>query len=255
MMKKLILMVGVAVVSALLGEEALLPLDVPCGKLTGFVREEKAQRFVDFKRAADKKAQRLVDAEGAAATEYDKPAETAPEELIVEREPETGMFYAIFTFEVAEGRTLSKYDYVLHPDPGTTQDCLEIGRAEGDFYDFRFRAVEGPGVYKLIFHCPKQAYDVKLGPANPVKLPFPPIGDFVINPRPAPPPAPEPVAPAAAPEGAAPAATTEGAAPAAAPAAPAAPAAAAPAAAAPAAAAPAAAPAPAAAAPAAPAAK
>ena len=228
-MKKLMLTVGVAVASALLGEIADLPLQVPCGQLTDFIKKEDPQRFVDFERAAEKAD--------------DKPAVTAPEELIVEREPENGMVYAIFTFKVAAGRTLSKYDYILETDAGATQPCLEIGRAAGDFYDLRIRNAEGPEIYKLIFYCPKEAYEVRLRYAFP-KLPLPPIGDFVINPRPAPPPAPEPAAPAATPEGAAPAATTDGAAPAPAAAAPApAPAAAAPAPAA-------AAPAPAAAAPA-----
>ena len=71
MMKKLILMIGIAVASALLGEIAELPLHVPCGQLTEFIKKEDAQRFVDLDKAA--------------ATEDDKPAVTAPEELIVER--------------------------------------------------------------------------------------------------------------------------------------------------------------------------
>ena len=211
MMKKLILTIGIAVASALLGEIAELPLQVPCGQLTEFIKKEDAQRFVDLDKAA--------------ATEDDKPAVTAPDELIVEREPENGMVYAIFTFKVAAGRTLSKFDYILETDAGATQPCLEIGRAAGDFYDLRIRNAEGPEIYKLIFYCPKEAYEVRLRSAFP-KLPLPPIGDFIINQRPAPPPAPEPAAPAATPNDAAPAAAPAPAAPAANAPAPAAPAAA-----------------------------
>ena len=43
MMKKLILTVGVAVASALLGEIANLPLQVPCGELTDFIRQIRDQ--------------------------------------------------------------------------------------------------------------------------------------------------------------------------------------------------------------------
>ncbi len=190
MMKKLMIAVSVAVASALFGEIAALPLDVPCGQLIEFVRKDTAQRFVDLEKAA--------------ATEDAKPAVVAPDELLVEREPENGMVYAVFTFKVAAGRTLSKYDYILETDAGKTQPCLEMGPATGDFYDLRFRAAEGPGTYRLIFHCPKEAYEAKLRYGYP-NIPLPPIGDFVINERPAPPPPPPAPEPAPATDAAAPA--------------------------------------------------
>ena len=206
MMKHLLLSASLAIGMTLIGDIVTLPAPVPCGQITEFIRTEDAQKFVDINAAAK------AAAEADTSTEDGTPSMDVPEELLVEKEPENGMLFAIFTVKVTEGRTLSQYDYALETDSGTRQSCLGIGYGKTGFFDFRMRAQQGPELYKLIFHCPKEAYEVKLIYAYP-KIPVPPVGDFVINVRPAPPtpppapaePAPAAAAPANAPAPAAPA--------------------------------------------------
>ena len=154
---------------------ASLPLPIHCGAITAFTKTEAPQRFVN--------------PDAAAAANDTAPAENPPASLTVSRTPDDGNCFAIVTVRLEKGRTLNHCDFILETDGGTVQPCLDMATATATAYDFRLKTQTGPGFYRLIFQCPKNAYEARLKLAYPA-LPMPAYGDFVITPRPAQAPAP-----------------------------------------------------------------
>lgn len=149
------------------------PVQLPCpcgpGTIVAFEKSTAAQQFVDF--------------ELAVKADQPMPADSRPDALLKSQPCPAGKVYLIFKVKVAEGRSLSKFDYMLETNTRQTLLCREMGHGEADFFDFRLKAQTGPGDYRLIFECPKDVYEVKLCSSF-LSVGLPPVGDFVVNERP-----------------------------------------------------------------------
>ncbi|MGN0877909.1 MAG: hypothetical protein ACI4WT_00465 [Oligosphaeraceae bacterium] len=191
MLKRLTLSALLGAALALAAADVTLPCAFAAGQVTRFDRTAEALPFVDFDKAAAL----------AAASDEEVAKESLPtDELLVERAPEAGRQYAVFTVQVAEGRTLSRHDYVLVNDRGEVQPCLGLARGEGAPFDFRHQALRGPEVCRLVFPFASDSYELRLRSAF-AAVPLPEVGDFRVQARPEPPkpePASAPESPAAA---------------------------------------------------------
>lgn len=186
MLKRLTLSALLGSALALAAADVTLPCAFAAGQLTRFDRTAEALPFVDFGKAAAL----------AAASDEEVARDSLPsDELLVERTPEAGRQYAVFTVQVAEGRTLSRHDYVLVNDRGEVQPCLGLARGEGTPFDFRHQTLRGPEGCRLVFPFAADSYELRLRSAFPA-VPLPEVGDFRVQPRPEPP-KPEPPAAAA----------------------------------------------------------
>lgn len=185
MLKRLTLSALLGSALALAAADVTLPCAFAAGQLTRFDRTGEALPFVDFDKAAAL----------AAASDEEVARDSLPsDELLVERAPEAGRQYAVFTVQVADGRTLSPHDYVLVNDRGEVQLCLGLARGEGAPFDFRHQTLRGPEVCRLVFPFAEDSFELRLRSAY-AAVPLPEVGDFRVQARPEPPkPAPEPPA-------------------------------------------------------------
>jgi len=171
---------------------------VHCGKLLRVDRVTTALACVDLERAA---------AAGLAE------AGTGGDDLVAQREPGADLCFAVVVFEVARGRSLSKYDYRL--DVGG-KAYTSLGLAVGDSpFDTRRQKVTTEGEARLLFEVPAGADAIHLVPALVTSIPLREVRGIAFGVAAAP--APAPVPPAAAPAAetpAAPAAETPATAPA-----------------------------------------
>jgi len=152
------------------------PLYVHAGRITGMQRTSEPQEFVDLSKALAED-----DSTPVQSTTDNPESRTAPE----------GMVFVVFDVDVQKGRSLSRVDYVLAPDKGSTSPCLGLALGTVKQFDERQHIVKGPAKVEMLFQCPEGAYTADLLPAPGFLLTK--ISGIELQKRP------EPVAPAAAP--------------------------------------------------------
>lgn len=128
-----------------------LPRQVHCGSLASIERIEGKCSFADLGPAFLKNAM--------------SPQGHVPEDMRVMKAPGPGRVYAVLQFEVKQGRTLSRFDYILKSGDEKCE-CLGVALQPDAVYDLRRLSVEGPCRASLLFECASSAETACLLPSE-----------------------------------------------------------------------------------------
>jgi hypothetical protein len=153
------------------GETAsALPRDVHAGTVKSVERRESAVDWVNLDN-------RLL--AGKPEPELD-----VPPDAIEQRPPAEGMCFVIVTVRLADGRSISRYDYRLRAG-GTLVPCLALSIA-GRPFDIRQWKYALPGEVRLLFECPADAPKANLEFALDSRIPQPTIAGITLIEEPEP---------------------------------------------------------------------
>jgi len=142
-------------VTAAVARAATLPAAVHCGTLQRVERVTGSVPWIDLQR---------VLADG------NLDAGTGSADAARQRPPADGMCFAVMTFSLARGRTLSKYDYRVDAG-GKAYECLGVATGDGPF-DARRWKVETDGEARLLFEVPAAQATLHLVPALTTAIPM-----------------------------------------------------------------------------------
>lgn len=141
------------------------PYQVHCGALSSLERTQEKRCFAKLDEAYLKNAM--------------KAQEHVPESMRVMKAPHAGDTYVVLTFDVKQGRTLSRFDYLLQSESRKFK-CLGIALQSNEVYDIRRLIVNGPCSACMLFECPDTLEAVNLVPAE--GFPLMPVNDLRLLP-------------------------------------------------------------------------